>query len=136
MTVIPSSDKAKSTALYLPVRRSAAKFLKRRQVSPDTVIAKRNPRENYFRRKKTWFVCMTLFLNWKTGWNLCAYNRKKLRAIWNFMKKNAILKLVFGSIHWSVPVMYCVNRKKKLQSREIRKNKFLPSWKKSAAKLR
>ena len=96
LTVIPSSDKAKSTALYLPVRRSAAKFLKRRQVSPDTVIAKRNPRENYFRRKKTWFVCMTLFLNWKTGWNLCAYNRKKLRAIWNFMKKNAILKLVFA----------------------------------------
>ncbi len=42
-------------------------ILKRRQVSPDTVTAKKNPSENYFRRKKTWCVCMTLFLNWKTG---------------------------------------------------------------------
>ena len=63
----PSGIAAESTALYLPVRRIAVKFLKRRRVSPDIVTAKKNPSENYFRRKKTWFVCMTLSLNWKTG---------------------------------------------------------------------
>ncbi|MFR5069398.1 MAG: hypothetical protein ACLTE2_05930 [Eubacteriales bacterium] len=33
--------------------------MKRRQVSPDTVTARRNPSENYFERK-TWFACMAL----------------------------------------------------------------------------
>ena len=35
---------------------------------------------------------MTLFLNWKTGWNLCAYNRKKAKSYLEFYEEKRNLE--------------------------------------------